>query len=163
VIGGWQINPFIALGTGTPIDLSVNNSAKNVFSRPDLVGNPNFHTHKVNGAVYLFDASAFAIPDTNSAGIYYRPGTVHRNEFYGPGYDKVDVSLFKVIPVTERLKADFRVQAYNLFNHPQFQGAKDTNISNYLVGGKPAGFGQVSQSLRQASERELEMAVHLNF
>jgi hypothetical protein len=61
------------------------------------------------------------------------------------------------------VKPDFRVQAYNLFNHPQFQGAKDTNISDYLVSGTPSGFGLVGTSLRQASERELEMALRVTF
>ena len=55
------------------------------------------------------------------------------------------------------------MQAYNLFNHPQFQGANDTNISDYLEGGTPGGLGKVSQSLRQASERELEMALRITF
>jgi hypothetical protein len=163
IVGGWELDPFIYLGTGTPLDFNVNNSAGGVFSRPDLVGNPHFGTTKRNGEVYLFDASAFALPPTNTGGIYYRPGTVSRNEFYGPGYDTVDLALRKVFTVTERVKPEFRVQAYNLFNHPQFQGAKDTNISDYLVSGKPSGLGEVSQSLRQASERELEMAVRVAF
>lgn len=162
-VGGWEIDPFIYLGTGTPVDLTVNNSAGGVFSRPDLVGNPHFGTKKQNGEVYLFDASAFAIPPTNASGIYYRPGTVGRNKFYGPGYDKVDLSLHKVFSVTDRVKPDLRVQAYNVFNHPQFQGAKDTNISDYLVSGEPTGLGEVSQSLRQASEREIEIALRVVF
>jgi hypothetical protein len=164
VVGGWELDPFIYLGTGTPVDLTVNNSAGGVFSRPDLTGDPHFGTHKAaNGAVTLFDASAFAPPPTNTGGIYFRPGTVHRNEFYGPGYDSVDLALHKVFSIGERVKPDFRVQAYNLFNHPQFQGAKDTNISDYLVSGKPSGFGDVGTSLRQASERELEMALRVTF
>lgn len=163
VVGGWEIDPFIYLGTGTPVDLTVSNSAGGVFSRPDLVGDPHFGTTKKNGQVYLFDASAFAIPPTNSGGIYFRPGTLGRNKFHGPGYDTVDVSLHKVFSVTDSIKPDFRVQAYNLFNHPQFQGANDTNISDYLVAGKPTGLGKVSQSLRQASEREIELAVRIVF
>lgn len=163
VVGGWELDPFIYLGTGTPVDLTVNNSAGGVFSRPDLVGDPHFGTHKSNGVVTLFDASAFALPPTNAGGIYFRPGTVSRNEFYGPGYDSVDLALHKVFSIGERVKPDFRVQAYNLFNHPQFQGAKDTNISDYLVSGKPSGFGDVGTSLRQASERELEMALRVVF
>ena len=164
VVGGWQLDPFIYLGTGTPVDFKVNNSAGGVFSRPDLVGNPHFGTHKgADGTVTLFDASAFALPPTNTAGIYYRPGTVGRNEFYGPGYDSVDLALHKVFSIGERVKPDFRVQAYNLFNHPQFQGAKDTNISDYLVSGKPSGPGFVGTSLRQANERELEMALRVVF
>lgn len=162
-VGGWELDPFVFLGTGTPIDLSVNNSAGGVFSRPDLVGDPHFGTTKKNGEVYLFNAAAFAIPPTNSSGIYYRPGTVSRNEFYGPGYDSVDLALHKVFSVTERVKPDFRVQAYNLFNHPQFEGANNTNISTYLVNGTPSGLGEVGQSLRQASERELEMALRITF
>ncbi len=162
-VGGWELDPFIYCGTGTPIDFSVNNSAGGVFSRPDLVGDPHFGTTKKNGEVYLFNAAAFAIPATNSSGIYDRPGTVSRNEFYGPGYDSVDLALHKVFTVTERVKPDFRVQAYNLFNHPQFEGANNTNISTYLVGGTPSGLGEVGQSLRQASERELEMALRITF
>ena len=163
VLGGWELDPFIYLGTGTPIDLSVSNSSGGVFSRPDLVGNPHFGTTKKDGEVYLFDASAFAIPATNAQGIYFRPGTVSRNEFYGPGYDSVDLALHKVFSVTERVKPDFRVQAYNLFNHPQFEGAKDTNISDYVMNGSPSGMGEVAQSLRQASERELEMVLRITF
>ncbi|HEX4311682.1 MAG TPA: TonB-dependent receptor [Acidobacteriaceae bacterium] len=163
VVGGWELDPFIYVGTGTPVDLTVGNSSGGVFSRPDLVGNPHFGTRKSNGVVTLFDASAFAIPPTNAQGIYFRPGTVSRNEFYGPGYDSVDLALHKVFSIGERVKPDFRVQAYNLFNHPQFQGAKDTNISDYLVSGKPSGFGDVATSLRQASERELEMALRVTF
>jgi len=162
IVGGWELDPFIFLGTGTPVDLTVN-STSGVFERPDLVGNPHFGTTKKNGQVYLFNAAAFAIPATNSSGIYYKPGTVSRNEFYGPGYDSVDLALHKVFSITDRVKADFRTQAYNLFNHPQFQGAKDTNISDYLVGGVPTGMGEVSQSLRQASERELEMVMRITF
>jgi hypothetical protein len=43
--------------------------------------------------------------------------------------------LRKVLSIGERMKRDFRVQAYDLFNHPQFEGAGDTNISDYLVSG----------------------------
>ncbi|MDR3746649.1 MAG: TonB-dependent receptor [Acidobacteriota bacterium] len=161
-VGGWELDPFIFLGTGTPVDLTVNNTS-GIFSRPNLVGNPHFGTSKKNGMVYLFDASAFAIPATNASGLYYQPGTVGRNKFYGPGYDSVDLALHKVFSITDLVHADFRTQAYNLFNHPQFQGAKDTNISDYLVGGKPSGLGQVGQSLRQASEREIEMALRITF
>ncbi len=162
-VGGWELDPFIYLGTGTPVDLTVNDSSGGVFSRPDLVGDPHFGTTKKNGEVYLFNAAAFAIPTTNSAGIYFRPGTVSRNEFYGPGYDSVDLALHKVFSIGDRVKPDFRAQAYNLFNHPQFQGANDTNISDYLANGTPTGLGKVGQSLRQASEREIELALRITF
>jgi hypothetical protein len=43
-----------------------------------------------------------------------------RNSFYGPGYFDIDTSLYKVIPVTERMRFLIGAQAYNLFNHPNF-------------------------------------------
>jgi hypothetical protein len=44
-------------------------------------------------------------------------GTVRRNQIYGPSYSAVDLSVFKNIPITERVKAQFRIEFFNLFNH----------------------------------------------
>jgi len=44
------------------------------------------------------------------------PGNLRRNQIYGPGYSAVDLSVFKNIPITERVRAQFRVEMFNLFN-----------------------------------------------
>ena len=43
-------------------------------------------------------------------------GTTGRNQFTGPSFASVDLSVFKNIPVTERMKAQFRVEMFNIFN-----------------------------------------------
>ena len=43
-------------------------------------------------------------------------GDLRRNQIYGPGFSDVDLSVFKNIPITERVKAQFRVELFNLFN-----------------------------------------------
>ena len=64
-------------------------------------------------------------------------GNVPRRFFYGPGLDDFDMALQKETRITESKTLQFRVEAFNLFNHAQFFGASsvDGNISS-------ANFGQ---------------------
>jgi hypothetical protein len=79
---------------------------------------------------------------------------LERNTFAGPGYDTLTASLFKNIPITERVIGQLRFEGYNLLNHPQFtnpdSGYTDTN------------FGLIN-STRQHSERELQGAIRFTF
>jgi hypothetical protein len=47
-------------------------------------------------------------------------GTTGRNIFATPGFHNVDMSVFKNFKIMERLSAEFRVEFFNLFNHPEF-------------------------------------------
>ena len=47
-------------------------------------------------------------------------GTIRRNSIYGPHFFDVDASLMKDIPINDRVTFSFGAQAYNLFNHPNF-------------------------------------------
>jgi hypothetical protein len=164
LVGGWQLSPFVSIGSGTPFDLTVNGSPTDgVGNRPDEVGNPEIGLKKdfataTSGFNYL-NQSAFTNPPVNAAGVYFRVGTVHRNQFYGPGYNTTGLSLFKQIPITERLKSEFRAQSYNIFNHPQFAGPSNgsnggTNIDDSQI---------VVENTRFRSARELELAYRVTF
>jgi hypothetical protein len=48
---------------------------------------------------------------------------------FGPGQFDWDMALAKVTPITERLRVEFRLEAYNLFNHPQFNNPESTAIN----------------------------------
>lgn len=155
VIGGWQINPFVQLGTGTPFNLNANNNGGGINNRPDFtIVPPNIGVHKNHGVVTYFNPAAFTSPPVNSQGLYFRPGQLGRNQLYGPGYDTVSVSVIKQVPVTERIKGELRGQAYNLFNTPQFAGIADANISD--------NNGTINTT-RFRSERELELAFRFTF
>jgi hypothetical protein len=43
-------------------------------------------------------------------------GNTQRNAFTGPGQKNVDLSLIKFIPFTERIRGEFRIEAFNIFN-----------------------------------------------
>jgi hypothetical protein len=82
-------------------------------------------------------------------------GTAARRFFYGPGINNFDSALLKNLRLTESKSVQFRVEAFNLFNHGQFYGAAavDGNISS-------ASFGRV---VGAASPRLLQVAAKFYF
>jgi hypothetical protein len=69
----------------------------------------------------------------NPPGTGVRYGTLGRDVFYGPWYNELDGGLFKNFQVTERVKMQFRAEAINLPNHPDFDGV-DSNLSDSTFG-----------------------------
>jgi hypothetical protein len=49
-------------------------------------------------------------------------GNAKRRMFYGPGIDNYDMTLMKGLRLAEGMSLDFRVEAFNIFNHAQFYG-----------------------------------------
>ena len=170
LVGGWQFSPFVTIGSGTPFDLTINSSSAGVPNRPDLVGNPHIGMTKTYSDVPLYggfpylNPAAFATPPVNAAGAFTRVGTVHRNEFYGPGYDTTGLSVFKDIPITHRVTSQLRGQSYNIFNHPQFgnpSNGSSTGANNLNDGNSAAPI--VISAERFRSAREIELAYRVTF
>jgi hypothetical protein len=51
-----------------------------------------------------------------------------RNQIAGPGYQRVNASLFKSFKIYHEQKLDFRTDVFNLFNSPALGNPNDTNI-----------------------------------
>jgi hypothetical protein len=108
---GWQVNSLWSFHTGQPFNITGG------FNRPgcDLVSNPFAGvSHKFSAAAggeQWVNPNAFncATPSTFL-------GNLSRNRFYAPGYGAVDLSVFKNIPVTERVKVQLRAEMFNLLN-----------------------------------------------
>ena len=81
--------------------------------------------------------------------------------FRGPGINNWDISLFKNFQLTERFKAQFRCEGYNIFNHTQFS-AVDTNAKFDNRTGAPANplFGQFTAS---RLPRRMQLALRITF
>jgi hypothetical protein len=64
------------------------------------------------------------------------PGNSKRRFFYGPGEDNYDMALAKKITLTESKSLLFRIEAFNVFNHTQFNGpgSVDGNIGSSTFG-----------------------------
>ena len=102
----------------------VNNSS---IDEPDYDGGPlqlNGNP-RTNGNNY-FDTTAFSM---NALGT---PGNAKRRFFHGPGADNDDMALAKSLTLGDSKTLLFRVEAFNVFNHTQFNGpgAIDGNIGS---------------------------------
>jgi hypothetical protein len=125
---GWQVNSLLSFHTGQPFNISGG------FSRPgcDLVGDP------FAGVSHTFSAAAGGEQWVNPAAFNCTTpttflGNLSRNKFYGPGYGSVDLSVFKNIPVGERLKVQLRAEMFNLLNRINLASGGGSVGSNGFV------------------------------
>ena len=88
-------------------------------------------------------------------------GSLGRNALVGPGFSNVDLSLAKTTKITERLRNEFRVEAFDLFNHPNL-GNPGTNA---LV--NSSSFGVISSTRGPTgdagSSRQIQFAMKFIF
>ena len=123
VVGGWRFNDITIIQNGAPVPISQstnNNSALgNGIQRPTIVPgiNPCYTGRPEDRLATYFNTAAFTATPAYSYGNQARTSTC-----YGPGYINSDLSLNKNFTVTERIHAEFRAEALNAFNTPQFNG-----------------------------------------
>jgi Carboxypeptidase regulatory-like domain/TonB-dependent Receptor Plug Domain len=117
IAGGWQINGVLSFYSGAPFWISAPATSLNAPGSPQLADQvkPHVQIHGAHGlASPYFDTSAFA-PVTTA-----RFGTSSFDSLRGPGYGNLDFGLFRTFGIREWLKMQFRVEALNLTNHPNF-------------------------------------------
>jgi Carboxypeptidase regulatory-like domain len=138
---GWELSGITHFSSGLPVTLvnfgdnsllgSEPNGINNFgVDEPDFNGTSlNINKNPRNGLSY-FNIAAFS---ENALGT---PGTARRRFFYGPGMDNYDMALLKNLRLTESKSLQFRVEAFNVFNHAQFFGpqAVDGNIDSSTFG-----------------------------
>jgi hypothetical protein len=115
IFGNWQINAIISLLSGRPFTPQY--SAADVTSqRPDVIGDPYANIP----AGLLFNPAAFRRP-TATNGETDLLGNGGRNILTGPSFKSVDLSLIKNFKLAEKTRLQFRVESFNVFNHPNYQ------------------------------------------
>jgi hypothetical protein len=140
VLGGWELNGIQQYQTGSPMTVvsGKDNSLtglggdRAVFTGQSLAGPAGADPVKE-----WFNTAAFAV---NPLGTF---GTVGKGILRGPNMFAWDMGLFKAIPVTERVKVQFRAEFFNIFNHP--------NFNNPSASVSSASFGQITQTLANAT------------
>jgi hypothetical protein len=89
------------------------------------------------GSPLLSSGAAFNRPYLNTASFVKAPpgafGNEGRNAFNEPGFD---ASFFKMTQIKERMKLEYRFEAFNALNHPQF-GDPNTTLTAGTFGKFP--------------------------
>ena len=147
LVGGWQFNAIGSFQSGNVIAVSQNGT---VFGsgRPNAVGDPSLSNPTIDG---WLNKAAFA----NSPAFTF--GNVARNlpRTRSDGQNNIDLSLMKSFPIHERIRLQFRAEAFNFTNTPTF--------------GNPAGnidagnFGTVTGLAANSAARAFQLALKLYF
>jgi hypothetical protein len=178
---GFSLYPILTWRTGFPLSINAGESSNAGDPGSSGAGDgyianavfaPGFNSVTItnprkNGNQY-FNPAAFLCPVSGGGTAPCTP-TINdnhgyglpRNFFRGPGRTNLDLALAKTTGITEQVNAEFRVEAFNLFNHGEFSNP-DVNINS-------ATFGQVTTTdfgtglTPLHTERILQLALRLTF
>jgi hypothetical protein len=157
---GWTLSGITRFTSGLPVTLLNYGDNSLLGAEPNginnygvdepeyLPGRLQINSNPRNGNAF-FNTSLFGLQPLGT------PGNAKRRFFYGPGSDNYDMALSKNLPLTESKSLDFRMEAFNVFNHAQFFGptAVDGNISS-------STFGHVVSA---APPRLMQVAIKFSF
>ncbi len=174
VLDGWRVGGITTLQTGFPIIVgdsgfrSLQCSAYDYYGcwdAPNAVGFPSIYdprnTTLVNGTLggttpgtnYYFNPNAFALEPIGHL------GNEGRNNFHGPGINNTDLVLAKEFRYDETRRIELRLEAFNVFNHTQFNlinAAAPLNFENIQA----STFGQ---TLTAAQGRVVQLGAKIYF
>jgi hypothetical protein len=140
-LGDWQLSAIVNVSSGTPYTPVINSfsaagSGVNDLSgiglgngayRPNIVAgqscrNSSFKNFQwVNPNRYTLNGFQLGTIGTTPAG-----------DCFGPGTSRTDFALAKNFSITERIKLQFRMDFFNLFNHPQYNNPNNGNTNGYV-------------------------------
>ena len=165
LIGGFQLNTTTNWSSGLPWSASYNecNSDQDVgICRPILIGSLKTgvgHFDPIAGSVPFFTPVAPMPLNGDTSGPFQRPQLAQfgsgRNAFTGPSFFNSDMSLFKNFAITERVGAQFRFEAFNVFNH--------VNLNNPNNCIDCSGSGLITSLAPNAQMRQLNFGMKVTF
>jgi len=189
IVGGWQLGNTVIWSSGlpwTPTSSSCGQISDTGPCLPDITG--SFHVgagsfdeaaHKVT---YFTPVSALTYPTASltpgvdtctlprpTSGPFSLPacssgGNVGRNSLRGPGSITDNLSLSKTFQITERFNTEFRMDTYNLFNHPNLA---NPNTCIDCVGdpnaGKITGLAASTSGISNNGMRYLQFGLKVGF
>jgi hypothetical protein len=157
---GWSLSGTTRLSSGFPVTLynPTDTSLLGTFGNGvnnNLVDTPNYTPGcdlKINhdpSKGPAFNADCFSLPALGQL------GNAPRRMFYGPGIQNFDLALIKHVTFDKRRNLEIRLEAFNVFNHPQFYGAGavDGNIVSPT-------FGEIESA---AAPRFIQLAAKFTF
>ncbi|MGC1646051.1 MAG: hypothetical protein WA741_09505, partial [Candidatus Sulfotelmatobacter sp.] len=183
LVGGWQWNATFTLGSGLPFSPSYANCGLDRDTgpcRPSQQG--SFHTgssgfnNQTRSVVYFTPEStplcdspysnpSTGVPDcpnfVTQTGPFTDPGiaqfgNVRRNQFTGPGELMSDMSLFKNFTITERVRAQFQAEFFNIFNHAVYANPGNTCIDC-------SGAGVITGLFGDSQMRQMQLGFRVTF
>jgi hypothetical protein len=160
VLGGWRLTTILGVRSGYPFTPTL--SGVNLLNMTKLVASINLPDAVCSGkidnptATNWYNKNCFTMPvEPTTPGAQLRDGNLGINTLRGPGGFTMDSGLSKTFPFTERVRLDFRFEAFNILNHPVL-GLPNTAIV-------PGNNTPANITYVLSLPRTLQFALKLNF
>jgi len=168
VLGGWQVSGIFQAQTGTPVQILRNQDYAGVGQDGNLPSTGQYfnfnggdinYTHQMahNGSADPSYWIAVPLGPDGKPSQFTAPAVASfasnpaRNVVYNPGFNNWNLGLFKKFAINERAAFQFRAEAFNAFNHPNWSGigTDPTNLGTFgKVTGKSGDVRNLQLSLR---------------
>jgi hypothetical protein len=176
IAGNWQLTTTALARTGFPVNVLLPSSdtaptGNSGTLRPNLVPGVPLTPPGGRTIAHWINPAAFSLP---AAGTF---GDAPRNLFAGPGTWQADTGVAKTLVLGERARAEFRAEAFNVFNHPQLGPPNLTcTVNSASPTGCASGFGSITTAINlntaivnpitpvgSGTPREIQLALRLEF
>lgn len=183
IFGGWALSGFLQVQSGPPVSIlsargTLNRGARSASNTVDTTA--NLGTIQAATGLYRTGTDLYFINPANidpvnhtgaapdgsapfSGQLFFNPqagsiGSLQRRDLSGPWFTNYDTSLSKNTRIGEKLSVEFRADAFNVFNHPNFF-VGDQSINS-------ASFGKITQMFYAADgvgPRLLQFGLYVKF
>jgi carboxypeptidase family protein/TonB-dependent receptor-like protein len=168
LLGGFGVDTIFTARTATPVNALTGTDPFGLgftsVTRPDLVpGQPLYVDDESAPGGRRFNRAAFVNPPAG------KQGTLGRNALRGFPLAQLDLSLRRRFKLTERADLQFRADAFNIFNHPNFADPvgvmADPNFgrSTQMLGRNLSGGTGLSPLYQVGGPRSLQFSLKLQF
>jgi outer membrane receptor protein involved in Fe transport len=160
IIGGWQLSPVLNYSSGLPFTLSYGECSNSVPSSAPCYVNGDAKTFRSH--ITGFPGNGLSFFDAQKLGTLFTApglgqiGSIGRTSVYGPHFFNTDLAVQKNFPIHEIAAIQFRMDAFNVFNHINF-GSPSGNIEQ--AGAISAGAGKDGS----ANPRQLQFSLRVQF
>jgi outer membrane receptor protein involved in Fe transport len=130
ILGNWGVDGLFGARSATPLNVTMIMSTTTYglyFFRPNVVSGAPLYLNdpKLPGGRRV-NPAAFALPTPG------QNGNLPRNSLRGFSYWQLDLALRRQFNLTERVGLQFRAEAFNLLNHPNFGDPTDLNAGTFV-------------------------------
>ena len=176
LLGGWSIAPMFVFQSGQPWDMPTNvdlapgvnlenvalsgeKDGQFIYGAKPCIGQRNATTGQYAllsiSTAYGCTEPYFLIREA----FQRRTAMVRYDEFRRPSFWQVDVNFAKTTPITDRVRFQVRLEAFNLFNSPMY------DERNYNNDTSSADFGRINRNITGQSnfQRFVQMGFRLLF
>jgi hypothetical protein len=166
IIGGWQAGGIMTLQSGIPVALNIGgvdrSNTQSTYDRPDATGLSSAASNPSTAGWWNRDAYV-----EDAFGSF---GNVGRDTAISPALFSINAEIHKNfrMPYNEHHQLQFRAEAFNLLNHPNFGEPNANILAGAQSPGQPAtyphvGFGTITTLLSGVPMRQLQLGLKYTF